>query len=124
MQNVSRRAFVGMLGLSVGAVGVFAAGAAVASPSEAAKKNIAPTAPSLAPQKPGLSLAAKKPGIVNDLPTLPGRGPKAPAKVARPPRGGRGVPEFDGKSLGAAGALLIGGVAVLVDRQKRKADAT
>jgi hypothetical protein len=34
--------------------------------------------------------------------------------------GKKAVPEFDGKAGGAAAALLIGGVAVLAERKRRK----
>lgn len=43
-------------------------------------------------------------------------------QVAKPVATGKFVPEFDAKSSGAAIALLLGGVAVLVERRRRSAN--
>ena len=41
------------------------------------------------------------------------------SKSKTPSKGGTAVPEFDGKSTGAAIALLLGGMLVMVDRRRR-----
>jgi hypothetical protein len=70
-----------------------------------------PSKPGTAPSKP----AAAKPSTPTAKPAI-----GAPAKPTTGSKGGKGVPEFDPASSGAALSLLLGSVLVVFDRRPRK----